>query len=211
MTGASSGIGYDLARFAALNGFDLAVAADEGRIREAARDFTRLGANARAVEADLTTEKGVDTLYEAVKALGRPVEALFANAGRTLGDAFLNQDWREAKGVIATNVTGAVYLLHKFGRDMRARGKGKILITGSVEAFVPGSEQAIYAASKSLLYSFAIALRHELSGSGVTVTCLLPGATDTEIWAGEEHSARPGAEVRSSRRGNHGFQRDDGG
>ncbi len=183
VTGASSGIGYNLARLAALNGFDLVVAADEGRVREAARDFTRLGANVRAVEADLSTEKGVDTLYDAVKQLERPVEALFANAGRTLGEAFIDQDWREAKGVISTNVTGTAYLLHKFGRDMRERGRGRILITGSVEGYIPGTDQAIYNATKAFLNSFAIALRHELAGTGVTVTCLLPGATDTEIFA----------------------------
>ncbi len=183
VTGASSGIGYNLARLAALNGFDLVVAADEGRIREAAKDFTKLGANVRAVEADLSTEKGVDALYDAAKQLGRTVEALFANAGRTLGDGFLNQDWREAKGVIDTNVKGTVYLLHKFGRDMRGRGRGRILITGSVEGYIPGTEQAVYNATKAFLNSFAVALRHELNGSGVTVTSLLPGATDTEIFA----------------------------
>ncbi len=183
VTGASSGIGYDLARLAALNGFDLVVVADEERIRQAAKDFTKLGANVRAVEADLSTGEGVDRLYNAAKELGRPVEALFANAGRTLGEAFTDQDWREAKGVIDTNVTGTVYLLHKFGRDMRKVGRGRILITGSVEGYIPGANQAAYNASKAFLNSFAIALRHELKGSGVTVTCLLPGATDTEIFA----------------------------
>ena len=183
VTGASSGIGYNLARLAALDGFDLVVAADEDRIRNAARDFTRLGANVRAVEADLSTEKGVDSLYVAAKSLGRPVNALFANAGRTLGEAFIEQDWREAKGVIDTNVKGTVYLLHKFGRDMRERRKGRILITGSVEGYIPGTEQAVYSATKAFLNSFAIALRHELMESGVTVTCLIPGATDTEIFA----------------------------
>jgi uncharacterized protein len=183
VTGASSGIGFNLAQLAALDGFDLVVAADESRIREAAKTFTKLGANVRAVEADLSTEKGVDTLYEATQQLNRPVEALFANAGRTLGDAFIDQDWREAKGVIDTNVKGTVLLLHKFGRDMRQMGKGRILITGSVEGFIPGANQAVYNASKAFLNSFAVALRHELLGSGVTVTCLLPGATDTEIFA----------------------------
>ncbi len=183
VTGASSGIGYNLARLAALNGFDLVVAADEERIRDAAPHFTRLGANVRAVEADLSTEKGVDALYAATTELRRPVEALFANAGRTLGDTFLNQDWREAKGVIETNVKGTVYLLHKFGRDMRERGHGRILITGSVEGYIPGAQQAVYNATKAFLNSFAVALRHELMGSGISVTCLLPGATDTEIFA----------------------------
>ena len=183
VTGASSGIGYNLARLAALNGYDLVVAADENRIRDAARDFTRLGANVRAVEADLSTEKGVDSLYAAARDLQSPVELLFANAGRTLGDSFLNQDWREGKGVIDTNVSGTVYLLHKFGRDMRERGHGRILITGSVEGYIPGTEQALYNATKAFLNSFAVALHHELVGSGISVTCLLPGATDTEIFA----------------------------
>jgi short-subunit dehydrogenase len=183
VTGASSGIGYNLARLAALNGYDLVVASDEGRIRDAARNFTRLGANVRAVEADLATEKGVETLYEAAKDLPAPVEVLFANAGRTLGDSFLNQDWREGKGVINTNVFGTAYLLHKFGRDMRERGQGRLLITGSVEGYIPGTEQALYNATKAFVNSFAVALRHELMGRGITVTCLLPGATDTEIFA----------------------------
>jgi uncharacterized protein len=183
VTGASSGIGYNLARLAALEGFDLVVVADEDRIKDAAKDLTKLGANVRAVEADLSTEKGVDAVYDAVQGLHRPIEALLANAGRTLGERFIDQDWREAKGVIDTNVTGTVHLVHKFGRVMRAGGKGRILITGSVEAFVPGTNQAVYNASKAFINSFAMALRHELMGSGVTVTQLLPGATDTEIFA----------------------------
>ncbi len=183
VTGASSGIGYNLARLAALRGYDLVIAADEGRIREAARDFSRLGANVRAVVADLSNEEGVDALYEAVKELKRPVDALFANAGRTLGDNFVDEDWREARSVLDINVGGTVYLLYKFGRDMRAQGHGRILITGSVEGFIPGTNQAVYNASKAFIYSFSIALAHELKGSGVTVTCLLPGATDTEIFA----------------------------
>ncbi len=183
VTGASSGIGYNLARLAALEGFDLVAAADEERIKEAARDFTKLGANVRAVEADLSTDEGVETVYNAAKELGRPVEALMANAGRTLGDAFIDEDWREAKGVIDTNVTGTVHLVHKFGRDMRERHKGRILITGSVEGLIPGANQAMYNASKAFINSFAVAIRHELADSGVTVTLLLPGATDTEIFA----------------------------
>jgi uncharacterized protein len=183
VTGASSGIGYNLAKLGALEGFDLVVVADEDRIKDAARDFAKLGANVRAVEADLSTDKGVDTVFNAVQDLHRPVEALFANAGRTLGDRFIDQDWREAKGVIDTNVTGTVHLVHKFGRVMRAGGKGRILITGSVEGFVPGTNQAVYNATKAFINSFAVALRHELMGSGVTVTQLLPGATDTEIFA----------------------------
>lgn len=118
MTGASSGTGYDLARACAHHGFDLVVAADSSEIREAGQRLSKLGVDVRAVQADLTTEKGVDTLYDATKAINRPVGILCANAGRGLGHAFLDQDWNEIRRVIDTNITGTCYLLQKFARDM---------------------------------------------------------------------------------------------
>jgi short-subunit dehydrogenase len=133
-----------------------------------------------AVQADLSTLEGVDKLYDA--RLGRPVDALLANAGRGLGKAFLDQDFRDIRHVIDTNVTGTVYLLHKVGRDMRDRGKGRILITGSIAGFMPGTYQAIYNASKAFLDSFSFALRAELGETEVTVTCLMPGVTETEFF-----------------------------
>ena len=133
------------------------------------------------VETDLATTQGVDELYATTK--GRPVEALLANAGHGLGDAFLDQDFEEARHVVDTNVTGTIYLLHKVGRDMRARGKGRILITGSIAGFMPGTYHAVYNGTKAFMDSFSFALRAELKDSGVTVTCLMPGATDTEFFA----------------------------
>ena len=180
VTGASSGIGYELARQCAENGFDLLVAADEASINDAADDFRALGVEVDAVEADLATTEGVDTLYAATR--GRPVEALLANAGRGLGKAFLDQDFREIRHVVDTNITGTIYLVHRVGRDMRARGSGRILITGSIAGFMPGTYQAVYNASKAFLDSFSFALRHELIDSGVSVTCLMPGATETEFF-----------------------------
>ena len=112
-----------------------------------------------AVEADLATIDGVDKLYAAAK--GRPVEVLLANAGRGLGRAFLDQDFGEARRVVDTNVTGTVYLVHKVGRDMRARGSGRILITGSIAGFMPGTYQAVYNGTKAFLDSFSFAIRHE--------------------------------------------------
>ena len=114
---------------------------------------------------------------------GRPVDALLANAGHGLGKAFLDQDFAEARHVIDTNITGTVYLLHRFGRAMRARGQGRILITGSIAGFMPGSFQAVYNGTKAFIDSFSFALRNELKGSGVTVSCLMPGPTDTEFFA----------------------------
>ncbi len=180
VTGASTGIGYDLAKICAQEGHDLLIAADEPAIHTAATAFRGLGAHVEAVEADLATVEGVDRLYAALR--GRPVAALLANAGRGLGKAFLDQDFADIRRVIDTNVTGTVYLLHKVGRDMRGRDSGRILIVGSIAGFMPGTYQAVYNATKAFLDSFSWAIRAELKGTNITVTCLMPGATETEFF-----------------------------
>jgi len=134
----------------------------------------------KAVEADLSTTEGVDKLYAAAK--GRPVDVLMANAGRGLGRAFLDQDFTKIRAVIDTNITGTVYLIHKVGNEMRQRNAGRILITGSIAGFMPGSFQAVYNGSKAFLDSFSFALREELRETKLTVTCLMPGATETEFF-----------------------------
>ncbi|MDB4985883.1 MAG: oxidoreductase [Myxococcaceae bacterium] len=181
VTGASTGIGLELAKCCAKHGFDLLIAADEAAIHEVARALQANGAQVESVQADLATEEGVDQLYAAAK--GRPVDALLANAGRGLGHAFLDQDFTQVRRVIDTNVTGTLYLLHKVGRDMRSRRQGRILITGSIAGFMPGTYQAVYNGTKALLDSFSFALRAELKDAGVSVTCLMPGATETEFFA----------------------------
>jgi short-subunit dehydrogenase len=180
VTGASTGIGYELARQCAENGFDLLVVADEPAINDAARELRKLGGAVEALEADLATLEGVDKLYATTR--GQPVDALLANAGRGLGKAFLDQDFQDVRRVVDTNITGTIYLIQKVGRDMRARGRGRILITGSIAGFLPGTYQAVYNATKAFLDSFSFALRHELKESGVSVTCLMPGATETEFF-----------------------------
>ena len=180
VTGASAGIGYELAMLCARNGYDLVIAADQAKIKEAAEDFRALGVSVEAVEADLATLKGVDRLYAATA--GRAVDVLMANAGHGLGHGFLDQDFTEARHVIDTNITGTIYLIQKVGRDMRAKGEGKILITGSNAGFMPGSFQAVYNGTKAFIDSFSFALRNELKDTGVTVTCLMPGATETEFF-----------------------------
>jgi short-subunit dehydrogenase len=183
VTGASTGIGLELARLCAREGFDLLIAADEPEIHDAAQRLREeQGAGAvEAVQADLATIEGVDQLYAAAK--GRPVSVLMANAGRGLGHAFLDQEWPRVRKVIDTNVTGTTYLLHKIGRDMRRADQGRILITGSIAGFTPGSFQAVYNATKSYLNSLSFALREELRETKVSVTCLMPGATETEFFA----------------------------
>jgi len=180
VTGASTGIGYELARLCAQNGFDLLIAADQPEIQGVAQELRGLGAAAEAVQVDLATLEGVDQLYTAAR--GRAVDALLANAGHGLGHSFLEQDFVEIKHVIDTNVTGTIYLLHKVLRDMRTRNQGRVLITGSIAGHMPGPYQAVYHASKAFVDSFAVAIRNELKETAITVTCLQPGATDTEFF-----------------------------
>lgn len=180
VTGASSGIGYELAQLFAEDGFDLIIAADEASIVDAGQRLAAVGGAVEAIQADLSTVEGVDRLRAAIG--GRSVDALAANAGHGLGHGFLDQDFDDILSVINTNVTGTVKLLHLVGRDMRARGRGRILITGSIAGLIPGAFQAVYNASKAFIDSFSFALRNELKDSGVTVTCLMPGPTDTAFF-----------------------------
>ena len=180
VTGASSGIGFYLAKECVANGFDLLIAADRPEIHQAARTLSTDRVQVLAVEVDLATEQGVDRLYAAAN--GRPVDALLANAGHGLGKGFLDQDFDGVRHVIDTNITGTIYLVQKIARDMRARGRGRILIMGSIAGYMPGTFQAVYNGTKAFIDSFSFALRAELEGSGVTVTWLMPGATDTAFF-----------------------------
>ena len=182
VTGASTGIGLELARCCARDGYDLLIAANEAAIEDAAsvlRQEKGVG-NVQALNADPVTVRGIDSLVAAAQ--GRPVDVLMANAGRGLGDSFLNQDFAKIRAVIDTNVLGTTYLLHEVGRELRNCNEGRILITGSIAGFTPGSFQAVYNASKAYLNSLSFALREELEETGITVTCLMPGATETEFF-----------------------------
>ncbi|MBV9835244.1 MAG: SDR family NAD(P)-dependent oxidoreductase [Alphaproteobacteria bacterium] len=180
VTGASSGIGLELARLCAEHGFDLLIAADEPAIKQAAEVLRGTNVEVEAVQADLATTEGVDKLL--AMAGGRPIDALLANAGHGLGHAFLDQDFQDVRHVIGTNITGTIYLVQQVARQMRKVANGKILITGSIAGFMPGTFNAVYNGTKAFIDSFAYALRDELKDSGVTVTCLMPGATETEFF-----------------------------
>jgi short-subunit dehydrogenase len=180
VTGASSGIGYHLARCAAQEGYDLVIAADQP-LEAAVADLRALGAQVDAVQGDLSTREGLEALLAAVK--GRTVDALLANAGHGLGRGFLDQDFGDVLHVVNTNISGTIYLVHKVGQAMRQQGRGRILLTGSIAGFMPGSFQAVYNGTKAFIDSFAAALRNELKDTGITVTCLMPGPTDTEFFA----------------------------
>lgn len=181
ITGASTGIGFELAHLAAKDGYDLLVVADEPLIDASAADFRQHGVQVVSVEADLSTLQGVDRLLAATD--GRQVDLLCANAGRGLGHGFLDQDVVEWRRVIDTNITGTLYLLQKVLKPMVARDDGKVLITGSIAGFIPGSFQAVYNGTKAFIDSFADAIRNEIKDSkGVTVTTLMPGPTETEFF-----------------------------
>lgn len=137
VTGASTGIGFELARLCAAKGYDLLVAADEPEIETAAQAL-RHEANSRAivtVQADLATVEGVDKLYEVAQ--DRKVDLLMANAGRGLGHAFLDQDWDCIRRVIDTNATGTTCLIHRVGHAMRCRNEGRILSPARLPALPP--------------------------------------------------------------------------
>ncbi|MDP9414462.1 MAG: SDR family NAD(P)-dependent oxidoreductase [Pseudomonadota bacterium] len=179
VTGASTGIGLELARLAAQDGYDLLVAADTPLV-DASRELQGLGVEVRNVETDLSTFEGVDRLL--AEAGGRPVNLLFANAGHGLGHAFLEQDPADWRHVIDTNITGTLYLVQKVAKQMVARNEGRILITGSVAGHIAGAFHAVYNGSKAFIDSFSDALGNELKETQVTVTCLKPGATEAEFF-----------------------------
>jgi short-subunit dehydrogenase len=179
VTGASSGIGLGLARECAREGFDLLIAADRS-MAAAEAELQGFGASVESIETDLSTPEGIDKLYAAIR--GRPVAALLANAGQGRGHAFLDQEFSDIVKMIDTNITGTLALIHRVGRDMRARNQGRILLTGSIAGYMPGTFQAVYNGTKAFIDSFSWALRNELKDTAVSVTCLMPGPTDTEFF-----------------------------
>ncbi|MFH9412655.1 SDR family NAD(P)-dependent oxidoreductase [Streptomyces rochei] len=180
ITGASSGIGYELARLFAEHGHDLVVNAEDERLEHAARRLRETGVEVRAVRADLRTAEGVDRLVAALTGLTVDVAAL--NAGVGQGGAFVDTDPRDDQSVIDLNVSSTVRLAKPLLRDMVARGVGRLMFTSSVAATMPGSFQSVYNASKSFVQSFAQALQEEVADTGVTVTSFMPGPTETDFF-----------------------------
>jgi short-subunit dehydrogenase len=182
VTGASSGIGLELARLFAENGFDLVVNAEDDRLDAAAAQLRTAGVDVRAVRADLRTAEGVDRLHAAVRAAARPLDAVALNAGVGQGGAFVDTDIADEQAIIDLNVSSTVRLAKHVLRDMTRRGEGRVLITSSIASTMPGTFQAVYNASKSFLQSFAEALQSELRDTGVTITSLMPGPTETDFF-----------------------------
>lgn len=183
VTGASAGIGRELAARFAEGGFDLIVAAEDDRIGSVAVSFAAHGVEALPVQADLATFDGVEELYRAIQSAGRVPEALAVNAGVGVGGDFVrDNELADELRLIGLNITGAVHLAKRVLPEMVAAGRGGVLFTSSIAATAPGPYHATYAASKAFLLSFSEALRYELRDTGVTVTALMPGPTDTEFF-----------------------------
>jgi short-subunit dehydrogenase len=187
VTGASSGIGTELAKQFADHDYDLLLCAEDAGLEAVAAQLrTTTAADVRTVQADLSTYDGVEQLYAAVTAAGRPLDAVALNAGVGLGGAFLDTDLAREIKMIDLNVTGTVHLAKRLLPDMVARDAGKVLITSSIASTMPGSFQSVYNATKSFLQSWTEALQNELKDTNVTLTSLMPGPTDTNFFARAE-------------------------
>ena len=182
VTGASSGIGLELAKLFATNGYDLVIVAEDEGIESAADQLRSIGPMVEPVQADLATQDGVEELWNRVQEMGRPVDAVAINAGVGVGGPFLETDLDEEINLINLNVTGAVHLAKHVVQQMSERGEGKILFTSSIAADMPAPFEAVYGASKAFLLSFSEALRNELKDTNITVTALQPGPTDTNFF-----------------------------
>jgi short-subunit dehydrogenase len=180
ITGASTGIGFEIAKLVAKDGCDLILASDTDHsaiIGEA----TRLGAGTvEVVQCDLSTRAGTEQLLSAIR--GRPVDVLVANAGEGYGGHFLDEAWENVDRTIETNIKSTVALIHAIGGQMRVRGSGRILVTGSIAGHLPGTFNLVYNSTKAFIDDFCLGLAEELRDSPVVLTCLLPGATETEFF-----------------------------
>jgi short-subunit dehydrogenase len=196
ITGASSGIGLELARVFAGNGYELLISAEDAELTSAQDELAAEGAEVRACRVDLATPGGVAELHDQIVNLQRPVEALALNAGIGAGGAFATEtELADELRLIDLNVRSTVHLCKLVVPEMVSRDRGRILFTSSIAATMPGAFQAVYNASKSFVQSFALALRNELKETDVTVTSLMPGATETEFF---ERAGMEGTSVGAS-------------
>jgi len=183
VTGASSGIGFELARVFGENGFDLLIAAEDNELHGAQEKLKETGASVLAHRVDLATEAGVVELHRHIQTAERPVDALALNAGIGAGGAFATEtNLNDELRLVDLNVRSTVHLCKLVLADMVERDEGRILFTSSIASTMPGAFQAVYNASKSFVQSFALAIRDELKDTGITITALMPGPTETEFF-----------------------------
>ena len=185
VTGASSGIGLELAAELGRHDYDLIIVSNDEAELDEARQRLRSecpGLSIESLVSDLATFDGVKALWEKLDVMGRPIDVLAANAGIGFAGPFAETSLDDELRCIDLNVAGQVHLVKRVLNHMLGKGSGRILITASLIALSPGPFMAIYAASKAFLHSFGLAIRNELQKTPVSVTVLMPGATESEFW-----------------------------
>ena len=182
VTGASRGIGFELAKQFAQNGFDLLIAADSELVESAATDLEALGASVESVQVDLAKHEGTHQLIEAIEGTGKQVDAIALNAGVGVSGRFVETDLKEEMDMVRLNVMSVLHLAKWSVQHMVQRGSGRILITSSIAGTMPTPYEAVYGATKAFDRSLAQSIREELKETGVTVTTLMPGATETNFF-----------------------------
>jgi short-subunit dehydrogenase len=183
VTGGSSGIGLELAKQFAQHGYDVAISGSSDKVFAAAESLKELGADAFPFQADAATYDGVEAFWQFIANLHRPLEAAALNVGIAHGGAFVDNSLEDELKIVAINVTGTVHMAKRVVQHMVPNGSGRILIVSSVSATTPTPFETVYGPTKAFGFSFAESLREELRDTGVTVTALLPGATDSDFHA----------------------------
>jgi uncharacterized protein len=182
VTGASSGIGLSLAKELGSRGYDLVICSAGSRLESAADTLRSAGVEVEALQADLATREGIDELWNAVKSLSRPVDIACINAGVGVGGLFYETDLDEELNTVQLNCMGTVQLAKHVIKSMLAQEGGKILFTASIAGEMVAPREAVYAATKAFVLSFAHSVRYELRDSNITVTALQPGPTNTDFF-----------------------------
>ncbi len=183
VTGASSGIGFQLAKQLAERGYDLAITSSGDRLQEAAAAFRATGAEVIAIQADATERDEVDRVWDAVRATGRPVTVACINAGIGEGGLFATETSLDQElAIVDLNCASTVHFSKHVAKQMVERGKGNILFTASIASETTSPKMAVYSASKAFVLSLAKSLRFELADAGVNVTALQPGPVDTNFF-----------------------------
>ncbi len=183
ITGASTGIGFELAKQFAKNGYDLLIASRSDKIFDAAKKLTKTGVNVETAQVDLATNQGVKDLYQKMVTIGRPIDAIAINAGVGIGgSSFDKSSLKREMELLRLNVISVVHLAKLVVKHMVKRGEGKILFTSSVASLMPGPYETVYSASKAFVQSFAEGLRQENKDKGITITSLMPGPTETNFF-----------------------------
>jgi uncharacterized protein len=181
ITGASSGIGLEMARVYARNNHDLVIVARrEDKLLEIARELEeKYKVKVKVIVKDLTQVNAADLLYSQLNHEKLKVDILINNAGFGTFGHFVESDLRKQTEMLQLNIVSLTQLCHHIGKEMAKAGKGQILNVASTAAFQSGPLMAVYFASKAYVLSFSEALHNELSGKGVSVSCLCPGLTET--------------------------------